>query len=74
MLKNRSFLNIQEWKSGVKNLPIIAIDFVIKNEKLEVLMGRRINNPARNFYFVPGGRIFKNEKISNAFERISKDG
>ena len=34
-------------------------------------MGKRINKPARNFYFVPGGRVFKNEARNTAIKRIS---
>ena len=33
-------------------------------------MGERINEPARGFLFVPGGRIYKNESLEKAFERI----
>jgi colanic acid biosynthesis protein WcaH len=33
-------------------------------------MGWRGNDPARGTWFVPGGRIRKNEKIADAFERI----
>ena len=68
---NQKILNDQDWKFCVKNLPIIAIDLIIKNKKSEILMGRRSNNPAKDLFFVPGGRIFKNEKIVDAFERIS---
>ena len=67
----KNFLVEDEWKFCVKNLPIIAIDLIIKNKKSEILMGIRSNNPAKDFFFVPGGRIFKNEKVANAFERIS---
>jgi len=71
--ENLNFLSDEEWMFSVKNLPIIAIDLIIKNKKSEILMGRRLNNPAKNFFFVPGGRIFKNEKIKDAFERVSLD-
>lgn len=67
----KNFLDNEKWKFCVENLPIIAIDLIIKNKKAEILMGRRSNNPAKNFFFVPGGRILKNEKIELAFERIS---
>ena len=33
-------------------------------------MGRRINNPAKDKFFVPGGRVYKNESIIDAFNRI----
>ena len=33
----------------------------------------RNNEPAKGFWFVPGGRILKNERVSEAFERIMKE-
>ena len=39
----------------------------------EVLLGLRNNEPARNYWFVPGGRICKGERIAQAFERISQE-
>ena len=69
--KNQTFLDNNEWKFCVQKLPIIAIDLIIKNKKSEILMGIRSNNPAKNFFFVPGGRILKNEKIEDAFKRIT---
>ena len=66
-----NFLSENEWEFSVKNLPIIAIDLIIKNKKSEILMGKRLNNPAKDLFFVPGGRIFKNEKIKKAFKRIT---
>jgi len=38
----------------------------------DLLVGLRTNEPAKNYYFVPGGVIRKNETIELAFERILK--
>ena len=51
-------------------MPIFGIDMIIFSKKHGVLMGRRINNPAQGKLFVPGGRIYKNERIIDAFNRI----
>ncbi len=67
MLNKDIFANI------VKNSPLISIDLIVQNRKDEILLGLRRNNPAQGFWFVPGGRIFKNESIANAFKRISKN-
>ena len=49
---------------------MISIDLlVVHNQKY--LVGKRTINPAKNYWFVPGGRILKNESISEAFERIT---
>ncbi len=65
-------LSEKVWKGCVKNNPIFAIDIIIFNPKKGILTGKRLNQPAKNKYFVPGGRVFKNESREKAFERISK--
>ncbi|ACM92938.1 GDP-mannose mannosyl hydrolase [Nautilia profundicola AmH] len=56
----------------VKNTPLISIDFIIEN-KGKILLGKRVNEPAKGYWFTIGGRIYKNEKISEAQKRILKD-
>jgi len=49
--------------------PLVAIDvIIIKNDK--ILLGKRKNRPARDYLFVPGGRILKSELMEDAFSRI----
>jgi len=55
----------------VEYTPLIAIDLIIKNADQNILLGKRMNDPAKGYWFVPGGRIYKNETISEAFSRIS---
>lgn len=55
----------------VNNTPLISIDLIVRNDQNQVLLGYRNNEPARNYWFVPGSRICKNERISQAFERLS---
>ncbi len=52
--------------------PLVSIDLVIINNRDEVLLGRRTNRPARGWWFVPGGRIRKNEQLVDAFIRIAR--
>lgn len=52
--------------------PLVSVDLIIKNKNGGVLLGKRSNRPARGYWFVPGGRIRKNEKIANAVARISE--
>jgi colanic acid biosynthesis protein WcaH len=54
----------------VRFAPLVSIDLVIRDPDGKVLVGRRANAPAKGFYFVPGGRIRKNETVANAFARI----
>ena len=59
------------WKSIVENMPIPAKDLLFYSKKKGLLMGKRMNKPAKNYYFVPGGRVFKNESRNDAIKRIS---
>lgn len=50
--------------------PLVSIDLIVRNPQSEVLLGKRRNRPAQGFWFVPGGRIRKNERIAEALKRI----
>lgn len=66
MLEDDEFIMV------VKNTPLVSLDFVIRSEDNELLMGMRVNEPAAGLWFVPGGRIRKDESIEDAFLRITK--
>ncbi|HBM36358.1 MULTISPECIES: GDP-mannose mannosyl hydrolase [unclassified Sulfuricurvum] len=61
-----------KFKMVVENAPLISIDFIIKNTQGNFLLGKRVNKPARGFWFTLGGRIFKNETLDEAIKRLSK--
>lgn len=51
---------------------VVSIDIILLyNDK--ILLGKRINEPAKNFFFTPGGRLHKGESIKDGFRRISKE-
>ena len=55
----------------VENTPLVSIDLIVDVDG-KILVGERINRPARGTLFVPGGRIRKDETISQAFRRIAQ--
>jgi colanic acid biosynthesis protein WcaH len=65
------FLEKQTFMTVIDNTPLVSIDLVVINEKDEVLLGRRLNRPAKGSWFVPGGRILKNEALADAFKRLT---
>jgi len=67
------FLEKELFSSIVENAPLISIDLIIKDSSENILLGKRVNKPAKNSWFVPGGRIYKDETIDLAFNRITKD-
>lgn len=58
------------FRSIVQNAPLVSIDLVIADPSGAILMGWRENEPAKATWFVPGGRIRKDERIADAFDRI----
>ena len=54
----------------IRLTPIPSIDLVIRDTGDRVLLGLRTNEPAKCQYFVPGGRIWKDERLTDAFARI----
>lgn len=66
MLDSQTFARI------VAATPLISIDLIIVRDNFEVLLGLRNNRPAQGFWFVPGGRIFKNESMQTALSRIAE--
>lgn len=65
------FLDNNMFGVVVESTPLVSVDLIAKNKLGQVLLGKRVNRPAKNFYFVPGGRIFKNERIIDALKRIA---
>ncbi|MDH3223129.1 MAG: NUDIX domain-containing protein [Gemmatimonadota bacterium] len=50
--------------------PLVSIDLVVRNGEGRILVGHRINEPAKDHWFVPGGRMGKGESLDEAFRRI----
>jgi colanic acid biosynthesis protein WcaH len=63
----------QDYLNVIKNNQLIALDLIIINQKNEVLLGYRNNNPAKNTWFTFGSRVFKEELFEDACERISSN-
>ena len=64
-------LPLKTFKTIIENTPLVSIDFVVYNQKGEILLGYRNNRPAQGYWFVPGGRIQKDESMSVAFKRLT---
>lgn len=57
----------------VANMPLVSIDLIVRNEANHVLLGQRVNRPAQDYWFVPGGRLRKGERLSEAFTRLTAE-
>lgn len=66
-------LSDADLRTILRMAPLISIDLIIRNPEGQVLLGLRKNEPAKGYYFVPGGRIWKNESLRDAFARILRN-
>jgi len=66
------YLTNEQFTAVVASTPLVSIDFVVRNAAGQVLLGKRTNKPAQGFWFVPGGRILKDERMADAFKRLSE--
>lgn len=62
----------EQFKIVVEYAPLISIDLITIYQN-KVLLGKRINKPAKDFYFTTGGIVRKNESFHEAQKRIAKD-
>ncbi|EHY0935666.1 GDP-mannose mannosyl hydrolase [Vibrio cholerae] len=60
------------FKTVVASTPLVSMDLIIRNKRDQVLLGLRTNRPAQGFWFVPGGRICKDETFEQAFIRLTE--
>lgn len=67
------FVSDAIFKVVLESTPLVSIDLLVVNNQQQVLLGRRNNRPAENYWFVPGGRIQKNESLAAAFSRLTKE-
>lgn len=66
-------LETELFKQVVANTPLVSIDLIVRNQQGQVLLGQRLNRPAKGYWFVPGGRICKEETMASAFTRLVKE-
>ena len=66
-------LDKQTFQTVVAHTPLISLDLIVENTDGQVLLGQRLNKPAQGYWFVPGGRVLKDETMTHAFSRLTKE-
>ena len=64
-------LDKEKFLAVIEATPLVSIDLVVEDRQGRILVGQRMNRPAQGCWFVPGGRIQKNELLADAVLRIS---
>lgn len=65
------FLDKSTFTTVIDSTPLVSIDLVVVDNEGHALLGERLNRPAQDYWFVPGGRITKNESLADAFKRLT---
>ncbi|GAB3333589.1 GDP-mannose mannosyl hydrolase [Bordetella tumulicola] len=66
------YLSDDHFQHVISSAPLISIDLIVEQNGEKILLGKRINRPAKGYWFVPGGRVQKNERLDDAFFRITR--
>tara|TARA_Y100001958_G_scaffold118574_1_gene85627 strand:+ start:951 stop:1502 length:552 start_codon:yes stop_codon:yes gene_type:complete len=64
------FVPKEEYLNIIKNTQVISADLLVFNDAGKVLLGKRTGEPAKDTWFVPGGRVRINESFPAAVRRI----
>lgn len=85
-MEHRAYVADEDWATVVRNVPIVSIDLVVlapttpsagapasaDADEWGVVLARRENEPARGEWFVPGGRVHKGERLTEAVQRVAR--
>jgi len=66
------YLEGETFECVIEHTPLVSVDLIVKQQE-KVLLGKRVNPPAKGFWFTLGGRVLKNERITEAISRISNE-
>jgi colanic acid biosynthesis protein WcaH len=62
-------LSLSHFKDLIENAPLVSIDLIVRQRE-GILLGKRVNRPAQGFWFVPGGRVYKNESLAFLYRQL----
>jgi colanic acid biosynthesis protein WcaH len=60
------------WRTIVANVPIVSVDLLVRTDE-GLLFGKRTNEPAKGYWFPPGGRVQKGETRADAVHRVARE-
>lgn len=67
------FIPEKQYRVIIKNTIIETIDIIVLNNKWQILLGCRNNEPMKWVYYIPWWRRYKNELINNSIMRKAKE-
>lgn len=61
-----------QFLSMVRTMPLVSVDLMLVRGGREVLLCLRKRRPGLGYWFVPGSRVFKNERNADALARVAR--
>jgi colanic acid biosynthesis protein WcaH len=68
---DHGYLSEADFRQAIALVPLVSVDLLLVEDG-HLLLGRRRDEPARDTWFVPGGRIRRGEAIADALRRVWK--
>ena len=62
----------ETWATIVEHVPLVSVDLIVKHDG-GIVLGLRENEPAKGEWFVPGGTVLKNERLTDAVDRVARE-
>ncbi len=71
-MKKQEWIPEDLYRKILNVVPVPCIDLIIRADN-RFLLGKRLNEPAKGQWFVPGGRVYKGERLQDAAIRKAKE-
>lgn len=66
-------LSQEDYIRVMESMPVVCVDCLVRNEKRQFLLVRRLNEPLQGEFWMPGGRLWKNERLHAAVHRKMRE-
>ena len=71
-MSNKTVIPRRDYENFIELMPICCVDLVIRCQR-KILLVCRNNEPAKDKWWVPGGRLLKNELLDDCALRKAKE-
>lgn len=66
------YIKEEDYIKIMKTIPVVCVDAIIQNENKEFLLVKRLNEPLKGQFWMPGGRLLKGESAKEGVLRKVK--